>query len=133
MAVAALVLSDRLDKTSLVLAGQTETEVWERSHLFHSCRSNMLVILVLHLSKWFDKEPCIKGAILAYSNFRLFLPGPRPWHWCYWSSRSCQRVTFSLGSALSLLREYFTCPLLATASYWPMPLGTAATAGQDTG
>lgn len=61
MAVAALVLSDRLDKTSLVLAGQTEEEVRERSHLFHSCRSNMLVILVLHwLSNWFDKEPCNK-------------------------------------------------------------------------
>lgn len=59
MAGAALVLSDRLDKTSLVLAGQTEKEVRERSHLFRSCRSNMLVILVLHwLSKWFDKEPC---------------------------------------------------------------------------
>lgn len=57
MAVAALVLSDRLDKTSLVLAGQTEKEVRERSHLFLSCRSNMLVILVLHWSsKWFDKE-----------------------------------------------------------------------------
>lgn len=128
MAVAALVLSDRLDKTSLVLAGQTEKEVRER-HLFRCGRSNMLVILVLHwLSTWFDKEP-----ILAYSNFLLFLPGPRAWHWCYWSSLSCQRVTFSFGSALSLLREYFTCPLLATASYWPMPLDTAATAGQNTG
>lgn len=58
MAVAALVLSDRLDKTSLVLAGQTEEEVREHSHLFCSCRSNMLVILLLHwLSNWFDKEP----------------------------------------------------------------------------
>lgn len=49
MVVAALVLPDRLDKTSLMLARQPEKEVRESTRLFHSSkRTTMFASLVLH-------------------------------------------------------------------------------------